>query len=295
MADTEPSADLFAALGAPDRGVGTRSLGAGADETTAGQRGGRDLATVVGLGCGIAIIAVAIMLSGTPGSFVNLPGLLIVLGGTFAAVSLSSSLSDVANAVHLVMEALLSPRRDPSAAAIGMLDLADTARHQGLLSLESITDTLEDAPLLQKGMGLVIDGLPPAEVEAILARDLWSTAERHSLAVGVLRRAAEYAPAMGLIGTLIGLVQMLGKLDDPHAIGPSMAVALLTTLYGAVLANLVFSPLAAKLERNAADDGLVNRVYALGAVSIGRQENPRRLEMLLNSVLPPARRVRHFD
>ncbi|TVR82800.1 MAG: flagellar motor protein MotA [Rhodospirillales bacterium] len=235
------------------------------------------------------------MLSGTPGSFVNLPGLLIVLGGTFAAVSLSSSLSDVANAVHLVMEALLSPRRDPSAAAIGMLDLADTARHQGLLSLESITDTLEDAPLLQKGMGLVIDGLPPAEVEAILARDLWSTAERHSLAVGVLRRAAEYAPAMGLIGTLIGLVQMLGKLDDPHAIGPSMAVALLTTLYGAVLANLVFSPLAAKLERNAADDGLVNRVYALGAVSIGRQENPRRLEMLLNSVLPPARRVRHFD
>jgi chemotaxis protein MotA len=100
---------------------------------------------------------------------------------------------------------------------------------------------------------------------------------------------------MGLIGTLIGLVQMLGNLHDPSAIGPSMAVALLTTFYGAVLANLVFSPLAAKLERNASDEALVNQLYLLAALSIGRQENPRRLEILLNSVLPPAQRVQYFD
>ncbi|TVR96726.1 MAG: flagellar motor protein MotA [Rhodospirillales bacterium] len=249
----------------------------------------------MGLACGVAIIAVAIVLGGSPGSFVNLPGLLIVLGGTFAAVAVSSSVGDVGVAVRLVAEALFRPRRDPAVVALGMLNLAETARHKGLLSLEHMIDTIDDAPVLRKAMGLVIDGMRPAEVEGILARDLGSTAERHVMAVGVLRRAAEYAPAMGLIGTLIGLVQMLGKLDDPHAIGPSMAVALLTTLYGAVLANLVFSPLAAKLERNAADEGLLNRMYALGAVSIGRQENPRRLEMLLNSVLPPAKRVQHFD
>jgi len=111
----------------------------------------------------------------------------------------------------------------------------------------------------------------------------------------VLRKAAEFAPAMGLIGTLIGLVQMLGNLDDPSTIGPAMAVALLTTFYGAVLANMVFSPMASKLERNSAEESMVNTIYMMGAASIGRQENPRRLEMLLNSILPPGKRVQYFD
>jgi len=94
---------------------------------------------------------------------------------------------------------------------------------------------------------------------------------------------------------LIGLVQMLGNLDDPSTIGPSMAVALLTTFYGAVLANMVFAPMAAKLERNSAEEAMVNNIYVMGASSIGRQENPRRLEMMLNSVLPPSKRVQYFD
>lgn len=100
---------------------------------------------------------------------------------------------------------------------------------------------------------------------------------------------------MGLIGTLVGLVQLLGRLDDPQKIGASMAVALLTTFYGAVLANMVLSPLAVKLERNAADEELVCLVYLMSAVSICRQENPRRLELLVNSVLPPSMRVSYFD
>jgi chemotaxis protein MotA len=100
---------------------------------------------------------------------------------------------------------------------------------------------------------------------------------------------------MGLIGTLVGLVQMLSRLDEPSTIGPSMAVALLTTFYGAVLANLVFSPLASKLERNSREEALVDQIYLMGALSIGRQENPRRLEMLLNSLLPPDQRIKYFD
>jgi chemotaxis protein MotA len=111
----------------------------------------------------------------------------------------------------------------------------------------------------------------------------------------VLRRASEVAPAMGLIGTLVGLVQMLGSLSDPSAIGPAMALALLTTFYGAVLGNVVLSPLAAKVERAAEEDALVKTLYTIGAVSIARQENPRRLEMLLNAVLPPGKRIQYFD
>ncbi len=112
---------------------------------------------------------------------------------------------------------------------------------------------------------------------------------------GVFRKAAEVSPAMGLIGTLVGLVQMLGNLEDPSSIGPSMAVALLTTFYGAILAHMVFSPLASKLERNSDEEALVQNFYLLGAASIVRQENPRRLEMVLNALLPPASRLRYFD
>ena len=100
---------------------------------------------------------------------------------------------------------------------------------------------------------------------------------------------------MGLIGTLVGLVQMLGNLDDPSSIGPAMAVALLTTFYGAILATMVFNPLASKLERNSDAEAMVNQIYAIGATSISRQENPRRLEMMLNTILPPVKRVNYFD
>ena len=141
----------------------------------------------------------------------------------------------------------------------------------------------------------MVDGLPAEEVERILTQDNQATFERHLRSAGVLRRAGEVAPAMGLIGTLIGLVQMLGNLDDPSSIGPAMAVALLTTFYGAVLANMVFTPLATKLERNAQVESVVRQIYTIGAASISRQENPRRLEMMLNTILAPRQRVTYFD
>jgi chemotaxis protein MotA len=128
-----------------------------------------------------------------------------------------------------------------------------------------------------------------------MRKDMNATIGRHQKGANIMKKAGDIAPAMGLIGTLIGLVQMLGNLDDPSSIGPSMAVALLTTFYGAVLANMVFMPLAAKLERNSGEEELLNSVYMVGAVSIGRQENPRRLEMLINSILPPSKRVSYFD
>lgn len=259
------------------------------------KRGAVDRATVAGLACGFAMIAFAIVIGGSPRSFVNAPSLLIVLGGTFCVVTICYSLGDVVNAVRVTVRALFKTGRDPAEAATQVLTLAERARQFGVLHLQASLPRISAQPYLQKAVALAVDGIAAETLEAILVRDLQATRERDVASAGVLRKAAEYAPAMGLIGTLIGLVQMLGSLDDPASIGPSMAVALLTTLYGAILANLVFSPLATRLERISAAEALLNQIYLLGAVSIGRQENPRALEILLNSVLPPAKRVRYFD
>ncbi len=254
-----------------------------------------DMATVVGLVCGFGLITAAIALGGDPGSFVNPPGVLIVLGGTFAVTTMCFSFAEIFHTARVIMKTVFYASRDPSNASIQVLQIAEMARKKGVLSLQNVLDSIYGEQFLYKGISMVVDGTPGEEVETIMRRDMMSTVQRHAKSTSVLRKAAEFSPAMGLIGTLIGLVQMLGNLDDPSTIGPSMAVALLTTFYGAVLANMVFSPLASKLERNSAEEAMINNVYMMGAASIGRQENPRRLEMLLNSILPPAKRVQYFD
>ena len=254
-----------------------------------------DFATVFGLIAGSGLVLAAILLGSTPAAFIDIPSILIVIGGTLALTTVCFSLVEVGRTFRVVLKTIFYAARDPSDAAIQVLQVAETARRQGVLALQSAVQSFRHEPFLFKGIAMVIDGTPGDEVERILRRDLLATQQRHAKCANVLRRAAEFAPAMGLIGTLIGLVQMLGNLDDPSAIGPAMAVALLTTFYGAVLANMFFLPLAAKLERNSAEETMVSSVYLMGAASVGRQENPRRLEMLLNSVLPPAKRVQYFD
>lgn len=258
-------------------------------------RSSLDLATIVGLLCGFGMIAAAILMGGSPRSFINMPSVLIVVGGTLAVTTTCFSLVEIGRTAKVIMKTLFHSTRDPADAAVQVLQIAEMARRQGVLSLQNVLTSVRSEPFLHKGMSMVVDGTPGEEVEVILRRDIQATVQRHNKSANVLRRAAEFAPAMGLIGTLIGLVQMLGNLSDPGTIGPSMAVALLTTFYGAVLANMVFSPLASKLERNSAEEVLINSVYMMGAASVGRQENPRRLEMLLNSVLPPTKRVQYFD
>lgn len=254
-----------------------------------------DFATLIGLISGFGLIIAAIILGGDPTSFINPPSILIVIGGTLAITSMCFSVSDMSRSLKIIAKTFFYSSRDPSDAAIQVLQIAELARRQGVLSLQNVLDSIKAEPFLHKGMLMVVDGTPGEEVEAIMRRDLNATMQRHHKGANILRKAAEFAPAMGLIGTLIGLVQMLGNLDNPATIGPAMAVALLTTFYGAVLANMVFSPMASKLERNSTEEAMVNTVYMMGAASIGRQENPRRLEMLLNSILPPAKRIQYFD
>jgi len=279
--------------------VGTTASPARARQAALPRVGGGtslDLATLTGVTGAFALILAAMALGGSLGSFFHPPAVLIVIGGTFMVTTASYSFREVARAQQLMLRAVLYEQSKPSAAALRVIALADRARKGGsVLELQKVLPELRGDSFLYKAVGLVVDGVPGDELQGILDRELDSTMRRHHRSAGILRRAGEVAPAMGLIGTLVGLVQMLGQLEDPSSIGPAMAVALLTTFYGAILANMIFLPLASKLERNAGVEAQVKQIYALGAASIARQENPRRLEVALNATLPPTERVRFFD
>ncbi|HZD25550.1 MAG TPA: MotA/TolQ/ExbB proton channel family protein [Alphaproteobacteria bacterium] len=253
------------------------------------------MATIIGLMGGLGLVVTAMVLGGSPASFVDWPAMLIVVGGTFAVTLASFAPRDLGRAMATGLRALFRRARTPNLAAFEVLQLADRARREGLLGLQNTLERISQEPFLRRAVALIIDGTPGDEVERILQREAASIAQRRRSSAEVFHRAAEVSPAMGLIGTLVGLVQMLSHLDDPARIGPAMAVALLTTFYGAVLAYMVFSPLAAKLERENDEETLTQSLYLVGATSIGRKENPRRLEMQLNAMLPPAYRITYFD
>lgn len=244
---------------------------------------------------GFAVLASAIALGGSAFAFIDVPSLLIVLGGTISAVVVCYSCTDVVAAARAVRLVLSGPEIDPGAMALRLIAVAEYARHVGILMVQNLPHPIAGNGFLDKSLALVADGVAEAEVEATMQQELFANLEERRKSAEVLRKAADIAPAMGLIGTLVGLVQMLRSLDQPSAIGPGMAVALLTTFYGAVLGHMIFLPLATKLDRRSASEDLVHQMCILCVLSIGRQENPRRLETALNSVLPPAARVRVFD
>ncbi len=254
-----------------------------------------DFATLLGALGSFALIGTAMYLGGSVGNFLNLPGILIVLGGTFMVTTISFTFEEVIRAQLVMFRAVIYHTEKPRDAALLILQMAEMSRGHGVMSLQSKLHGIPPKSFLHRGLALVIDSLPSEEIERILNSEAGQTTQRHWRSAGVLRRAGEVAPAMGLIGTLVGLVHMLGSLEDPSSIGPAMAVALLTTFYGAVLANMVFNPLANKLERNSQVEAMVNQIYTLGACSISRQENPRRLEIAINTLLPPGQRTAYFD
>lgn len=256
---------------------------------------GFDFATVLGLLSGFGLLVTAMVLGGAPAAFFDLSSLLIVLGGTFAVTMVCFSLEDIARAQMVMAKTVFHRLPDPAQTAYRLVELAELARRDGVLGLESRLRQLGEEPFLHKALSLVVDGTPGEDLDRIMRHELMAMTTRHEKSASVFRKAAEVAPAMGLIGTLIGLVRMLGSLDDPSTIGPSMAVALLTTFYGAILSNMVFGPIASKLERNSSEESLLQNFYLLGAGSIGRQENPRRLEILLNTQLPPTKRLHVYD
>lgn len=271
------------------------SKGGGRPLTQPVTRGSLDIATILGILGACALIGAAIYLGGSAGAFIDIPSVLIVIGGTLGIVTACFSFRDMGSAVRHVGGAFFRSNLDLGEVALQLLQLAQIARYRGVLAVQSYMPAVEDREMLHSGLAMVIDGTPADDVERIMRRELQANTQRYARSVSIMKKAAEISPAMGLIGTLVGLIQMLANLDDPNTIGPSMAVALLTTFYGALLANLVFTPLAAKMERNATEDTLVEQLYVMASSSIGRQENPRRLEMLFNTILPPSARVDYFS
>ncbi len=254
-----------------------------------------DLATMLGLVFAVGLIVIAIYIGHSKANFFNLPSLLIVVFGTAAVTSVSYSGEELRRLGKVFNNTVFRRTRSPSIMAVQLMDIAAVARKRGLLALAGLENELRKDPFLHKAVQLVTDGYTGEDIDRLLGQEVDSLIERHRRSASIIRRSSEVAPAMGLIGTLVGLVQMLAELSNPENIGPAMAVALLTTFYGAILGTVILAPLAAKLEKNSSDEARVKNLILVAMGSIARQENPRRLEMLLNSELPPSERIRYFD
>lgn len=246
-----------------------------------------DIATIVGIfvafGLVIAAIAKDIMV------FVDIPSVLIVFGGTIGAVLVCYPLNQVLGVVGVIKKTFLFKLDSPADIIARFMDYANKARREGILSLEPLLKDIQD-DFLRKGLQLTVDGMEPQAIQEILETEIAYLEERHQTGADILATFGTYAPALGMIGTVIGLVLMLKTMNDPSSIGPSMAVALITTFYGAVLANLVFNPMAAKLKNRNKEEVLVRGMILEGILCISKGENPRIIEEKLNSYLPPKQR-----
>ena len=247
-----------------------------------------DIATLVGFLGGMGVIAAAIMLGGDVGQFIDTVSIVIVVGGTFMVVLFRVTLAQFLGSFKAAMIAFLYKSTDPVKLIEEAVELANIARKEGILALEGKEIS---HPFLKTGISLSIDGHPPEVVSKLLAKDINLTIERHETSANMFKAAGDAAPAMGMIGTLVGLVQMLSNMSDPKSIGPAMAVALLTTLYGAVIANAIALPIADKLKLRANEEKL-NKTLILESIS-GIQEglNPRVLEQILMTFLPESKRT----
>ncbi|NKB38116.1 MAG: flagellar motor protein PomA [Gammaproteobacteria bacterium] len=246
-----------------------------------------DLATLIGLLAAIGIIAASIFLGGSAGTFFNVPSLLVVVGGTIGAVLMQFSIGQFFGAVKVALKAFFNKGQAPEELIETTIDMANSARKGGLLALEE-KDT--GNPFFQMGIQMMVDGHEPDVVRQMMTSEMTLTVERHDLGQKIFKSIAEVAPAMGMIGTLIGLVQMLSNMDDPKSIGPSMAVALLTTLYGAMIANVFAGPIAEKLGLRSNEERLVKSMIIDGVSGIQEGRNPRVIEGMLMTYLPGSKR-----
>ncbi len=246
-----------------------------------------DLGTVVGLVLGIVLLVGSILVGGQIGIFINIPSVLIVVGGTIAATFIRFSLNEVLGSINVAMKAFFYKAKPPEDTIKEIVTLANIARREGLLKLEK--QPIDD-PFLKKAIMFCVDGHEADFIEEVLSKEVQLTAERHEVGQNLFKAMGDAAPAFGMIGTLIGLVQMLSSMEDPKAIGPAMAVALLTTLYGAVLANLVFLPIADKLAHRSQEEQLTKKLIIEGVLGLQKGLNPRVLEEVLQTFLPPKKR-----
>ena len=246
-----------------------------------------DIGTLLGIvGC-LALVVGGILLGGSLLAFVDLPSILIVIGGVTLVTFVMFPMKTVFNSFKVGMKTFFAKTPDPSQVIRQIVDLANLARRESLVALEK---TSVDNEFLRKGVLLVADGTEESLLRSILETEIAFMRRRHSYGQSIFKSMGNMSPAFGMIGTLIGLINMLGNLDDPSNIGPAMAVALLTTFYGAIMANVFFLPMATKLEARSAEEALYMEIIVEGVVSILHGENPRILQDKLEAFLNPALR-----
>lgn len=251
-----------------------------------------DLATLIGLVVGVIMILFGII-SGAGvsalGHFFDLPSVIITIGGSLTSLITGFTVSEFIAGFKGARIAFKDPKIDNGAVIKQIIDLSNVARKEGLLALEEVAGNLEDE-FMKKGILLIVDGTEPELVRGILETELVNMDDRHRAMAGFFETWASFGPAWGMIGTLIGLVNMLQNLSDFNAIGPSMAVALLTTLYGSVIANWFCTPIASKMKNINSKEYQMREIVIEGLLSIQAGENPRVIEEKLKSFLSPAAR-----
>ncbi|PWR02560.1 flagellar motor protein PomA [Meridianimarinicoccus roseus] len=243
-----------------------------------------DIATLIGMIGAIGMIIGAMIVAGGLGPFIDIPSLLIVFGGTFFAAMSTGPMATFLGSFGAMAKAFMPKAPKKEALVERMVELSDLARKDGMMALEG-----QEVPdkFFEKGLQMLVDGADEARLVKQLTQEIRSMKDRHAERQGAIRAWVDIGPAMGMIGTLIGLVQMLGNMEDPKAIGPAMAVALLTTLYGAFIANVLFGPIVTKLEGYTAAEVVYREMALEGLRNIARGESGRSVQEKMVATLPP--------
>jgi len=250
-----------------------------------------DQASVIGLIGGMIVLVVSVLIAGASfGAFIDYPSLMVVFGGAFCATLVSFPLRNFLGIGSVTKKVFFNRPENVTELIQTIVELAQVARRDGLLALEAKQEEIKN-PFMVLGIQMAVDGTRPEVIEDVLRTELEAVATRHRDGKAVLDQVGRMAPAFGMIGTLMGLIIMLGNLDDPDAIGPSMAVALITTLYGAIVSNMVFIPWADKLGFINRQELIAMEIVIRGIMGIQSGDNPRVIEQKLNTFVPPKYRA----
>jgi chemotaxis protein MotA len=250
-----------------------------------------DIATVIGLLLASGLIVGSIFLGGVPlSAFLDAPSAMVVIGGAFAAALICFPLKIMLGMPKVMLKVVLNKAEDFRSMVETIVSLAEVARRDGLLALESKLEEVEN-PFIKMGVQMAVDGTRPEVIESILRTEMDAIGTRHKDGKSIMDQIGRFAPAYGMIGTLMGLIMMLRDMSDPSAIGKGMAVALITTLYGAIVANVVFMPFAEKLSFMNKQELMGLEIIVRGIMDIQSGENPRVIEQKLNTFLPAKMRT----
>ena len=249
-----------------------------------------DMFTPIGMFLGLTMVVFAVFVNSEEGLadmifFIQVSSVLIVFGGLTAAILINFSIEDLKLVPKVFRETFRAEPQNLPVLINTFVQLSTRARREGLLALEAGLEEVED-PFIKKGVLLAVDGIEPEIIKDIMMAEVVAMEERHRKGRQIVEKCGEYAPAWGMIGTLIGLVLMLQNLNDPSTLGPNMALALLTTLYGSLLANLVFIPMANKLANKTEEEVFVKQIIVEGVIGVQSGQNPKILEEKLSAFLP---------